>query len=110
MQGLVHPYNLHARLATHPVNPIHSQCSSCTYELCPTDFHYVQINSSKKKTGVLSPKKFVERLKKDNELFRSYMHQVCEGRGPGVSTEAAVLSGSEPGGGEENIQTLDLIL
>ncbi|MEW5306345.1 MAG: hypothetical protein WDW36_008814 [Sanguina aurantia] len=36
---------------------------------------FVMINGSKKKTGTLSPKKFVERLKKDNELFRSYMHQ-----------------------------------
>ncbi len=36
----------------------------------------VQIQASKKKTGVIPPRKFVQRLKKDNELFRSYMHQV----------------------------------
>lgn len=36
---------------------------------------FVQINSQKKKTGVIPPKKFVQRLKRDNELFRSYMHQ-----------------------------------
>ena len=36
----------------------------------------VQINNKKKKTGVIAPKKFVQRLKRDNELFRSYMHQV----------------------------------
>jgi hypothetical protein len=35
-----------------------------------------QIQNSKKKTGVIPPKKFVARLKRDNELFRSYMHQV----------------------------------
>ncbi|GIM01501.1 hypothetical protein Vretimale_6301 [Volvox reticuliferus] len=35
-----------------------------------------QINSSKKKTGVVSPKKFVNRLRRDNELFRGHMHQV----------------------------------
>lgn len=36
----------------------------------------MQINNKKKKTGVIAPKKFVQRLKRDNELFRSYMHQV----------------------------------
>ena len=36
----------------------------------------VQIHSQKKRTGVIAPKRFVQRLKKDNELFRSYMHQV----------------------------------
>jgi hypothetical protein len=35
-----------------------------------------QINTAKKKTGVISPKKFVQRLKRDNELFSGYMHQV----------------------------------
>ena len=38
-----------------------------------------QINSTKKKTGVISPKKFVQRLKRDNELFSGYMHQVSVG-------------------------------
>lgn len=41
-----------------------------------------QINSSKKKVGVISPKKFVQRLKRDNELFRGHMHQVPYGVGP----------------------------
>lgn len=36
---------------------------------------FVQINTSKKRTGVISPKKFINQLKRDNELFRSYMHQ-----------------------------------
>ena len=37
---------------------------------------FTQIHSQKKKTGTIAPKKFVARLKKDNELFRSnYMHQ-----------------------------------
>ncbi|XP_074302447.1 ubiquitin carboxyl-terminal hydrolase 3-like [Silene latifolia] len=36
---------------------------------------FSQINSQKKKTGVIAPKRFVQRLKKQNELFRSYMHQ-----------------------------------
>ena len=35
----------------------------------------LQIHSQRKRTGVLAPKRFVQRLKKDNELFRSYMHQ-----------------------------------
>lgn len=36
----------------------------------------VQIHTHKKKTGVIAPRRFVQRLKRDNELFRSYMHQV----------------------------------
>lgn len=35
----------------------------------------LQISTQKKKTGVIAPKRFVQRLKKENELFRSYMHQ-----------------------------------
>ncbi len=42
----------------------------------PRLFVDVQIHSQKKRTGVIAPKRFVQRLKKDNELFRSYMHQV----------------------------------
>ena len=38
----------------------------------------LQIHSQKRRTGVIAPKRFVQRLKKDNELFRSYMHQVRE--------------------------------
>ena len=34
-----------------------------------------QIQSQKRKAGILAPKRFVQRLKRDNELFRSYMHQ-----------------------------------
>jgi len=41
---------------------------------------YSEIAFSKRRTGVLPPKKFVQRLKKDNELFRSYMHQDAGGR------------------------------
>ncbi|KAG9135268.1 hypothetical protein Leryth_015173 [Lithospermum erythrorhizon] len=36
---------------------------------------FIQISSQKKKTGVIAPKRFVQRLKKQNEIFRSYMHQ-----------------------------------
>ncbi|KAJ9522659.1 hypothetical protein QJQ45_019733 [Haematococcus lacustris] len=36
---------------------------------------FAQINTTKKKTGVISPKKFVQQLKRDNELFNGYMHQ-----------------------------------
>lgn len=39
--------------------------------------HGMQIHNQKRKVGVIAPKRFVQRLKKDNELFRSYMHQVC---------------------------------
>jgi ubiquitin carboxyl-terminal hydrolase 12/46 len=34
-----------------------------------------QIASQRKRTGVLAPKRFVTRLKRDNELFRSFQHQ-----------------------------------
>ncbi|KAJ4890805.1 Ubiquitin carboxyl-terminal hydrolase 4 [Raphanus sativus] len=36
---------------------------------------FSQISGQKKKTGVIAPKRFVQRLKKQNVLFRSYMHQ-----------------------------------
>ncbi|KXS11894.1 cysteine proteinase [Gonapodya prolifera JEL478] len=36
---------------------------------------FTNIQTQKKRTGVLAPQKFVDRLKKENELFRSNMHQ-----------------------------------
>ncbi|XP_039069780.1 ubiquitin carboxyl-terminal hydrolase 3-like isoform X1 [Hibiscus syriacus] len=42
--------------------------------ICLADL-FTQISSQKKKTGAIAPKRFVQRLKKQNELFRSYMHQ-----------------------------------
>ncbi|CAI9777642.1 unnamed protein product [Fraxinus pennsylvanica] len=36
---------------------------------------FTQISSQKRKTGVIAPKRFVQRLRKQNEIFRSYMHQ-----------------------------------
>ena len=36
---------------------------------------FFEIASQKKRTGVYSPKRFIARLKRDNELFRSFMHQ-----------------------------------
>ncbi|KMZ71485.1 Ubiquitin carboxyl-terminal hydrolase 3 [Zostera marina] len=36
---------------------------------------FTQISSQKKKTGIIAPKRFVQKVKKQNELFRSYMHQ-----------------------------------
>lgn len=36
---------------------------------------FSQISTQKKKTGVIAPKRFVQRVKKQNELFRGYMHQ-----------------------------------
>lgn len=36
---------------------------------------FSQIGSQKKKTGVIAPKRFVQRVKKQNELFRGYAHQ-----------------------------------
>jgi ubiquitin carboxyl-terminal hydrolase 12/46 len=36
---------------------------------------FFSIASQKKRTGVVAPKRFIQRLKHDNELFRSFMHQ-----------------------------------
>nr|KAJ0217259.1 hypothetical protein LSAT_V11C300135660 [Lactuca sativa] len=41
---------------------------------CLTEL-FTQISTQKKKTGVIAPKRFVQRVKKENELFRGYMHQ-----------------------------------
>ncbi|MCE0481812.1 Ubiquitin carboxyl-terminal hydrolase 3, partial [Datura stramonium] len=43
--------------------------------LCSISRTATGISSQKKKTGVIAPKRFVQRLKKQNEIFRSYMHQ-----------------------------------
>eukprot|EP00894_Picocystis_sp_ML_P001329 jgi/Pico_ML_1/51846/g356.t1 len=42
---------------------------TCLHEL------FQQIAQQRKKAGVVGPKKFVNRLKKDNEMFRGYLHQ-----------------------------------
>ncbi|KAK4401877.1 Ubiquitin carboxyl-terminal hydrolase 3 [Sesamum angolense] len=36
---------------------------------------FTQISSQKKKTGVIAPKRFVQRLRKENDVFRGFMHQ-----------------------------------
>eukprot|EP01111_Echinosteliopsis_oligospora_P015414 TRINITY_DN6100_c0_g1_i1.p1 TRINITY_DN6100_c0_g1~~TRINITY_DN6100_c0_g1_i1.p1 ORF type:complete len:379 (-),score=80.65 TRINITY_DN6100_c0_g1_i1:129-1265(-) len=36
---------------------------------------FSSIATQKKKTGVLAPRKFVNKLRKENELFRGFMHQ-----------------------------------
>jgi ubiquitin C-terminal hydrolase len=35
----------------------------------------VQISTAKKRTSVVAPKRFIQRLRKDNELFRGHQHQ-----------------------------------
>jgi len=45
-----------------------------TIYTCLADL-FVQIHSHRKKSGVISPKKFVQRLKKDNDQFCGFMHQ-----------------------------------
>lgn len=65
----------------HPVLPEQGSHYSKTYSNSRSELMMiisdVQISSQKKKTGVIAPKRFVQRLKKQNELFRSYMHQVA---------------------------------
>lgn len=86
---------------------------------------FTQINSQKKKTGVIAPKRFVQRVKKQNELFRSYMHQDAHeflnfllnelvdilekeakaaksNSGPQASSEKAVANGSVNGSANGN--------
>lgn len=49
------------------------KCVQPSHQVC----FFMQISSQKKKTGVIAPKRFVQRVRKENELFRGYMHQVC---------------------------------
>ena len=52
----------------HPPVLLHKQVSNLVN---------VQISSQKRRTGVVSPKRFIQRLKRDREQFRSYdEHQV----------------------------------
>ena len=55
----------------HADGPMRRLLTPCTPCMRPT-----QISSAKKRTGAVAPKKFVNRLKFDNELFRSFQHQV----------------------------------
>ncbi|CAI5495787.1 unnamed protein product [Closterium sp. Naga37s-1] len=52
-----------------PANESEETLLTCLAEL------FNQINSQKRKTGVIAPRRFVQRVKKQKELFRSYMHQ-----------------------------------
>jgi ubiquitin carboxyl-terminal hydrolase 12/46 len=36
---------------------------------------FAMISNAKKKTGSIAPRKFIDQLKEDNELFASFMHQ-----------------------------------
>eukprot|EP01113_Clastostelium_recurvatum_P041084 TRINITY_DN6476_c0_g1_i2.p1 TRINITY_DN6476_c0_g1~~TRINITY_DN6476_c0_g1_i2.p1 ORF type:complete len:377 (-),score=67.88 TRINITY_DN6476_c0_g1_i2:25-1155(-) len=45
-----------------------------TLLLCLGDL-FTTISSNKRRSGTIAPKRFISRLRKDNELFRSYMHQ-----------------------------------
>lgn len=58
----------------------HMLCKGCTSPThCrtqrPEEPWAVQISTHKKKLGVMAPKRLIGRLRRDNELFRSYMHQ-----------------------------------
>ncbi|KAF3338331.1 ubiquitin carboxyl-terminal hydrolase 4 [Carex littledalei] len=64
---------------------------------CLADLFY-QINSSKKKTGVIAPKRFVQRVKKQNEFFRSYMHQESIAKGSPVTSSSSGGQTSLPNG------------
>lgn len=59
----------------HTVSPrrrFHRRCCTTNPEPCA-----LQISSQKRRTGVVSPKRFIQRLKRDREQFRSYdEHQV----------------------------------
>ena len=55
----------------------------------------MQISSQKKRTGVISPKRFIQKLKRDKEQFRSYdEHQVRICRAPN-SAHNCVRPGSK---------------
>lgn len=50
-----------------------------------------QVNGQKKKCGFVSPRRFVSRVKAENALFSSYMHQVSVGCVSGGSENGVVL-------------------
>lgn len=63
-----------------PAHAVHGPLPPPLMHLCCCRAALLQIQNTKKKTGVIPPKKFVQRLKRDNEQFCSYMHQVHPGR------------------------------
>ncbi|KAJ4794148.1 Ubiquitin carboxyl-terminal hydrolase 3-like protein [Rhynchospora pubera] len=68
-QQLFHYYAANAKYHTDAQSHAEENLLTCLADL------FLQINSSKKKTGVIAPKRFVQRVKKLNESFRGYMHQ-----------------------------------
>lgn len=72
LQSLYHCVPFRERLLEHGTQRagnVEESLLSCLYEL----FHHIA--EQKKKGGVIGPKKFVTRLKRDNEMFRGYLHQ-----------------------------------
>ena len=45
----------------------------------PRHHHLAQVSSQRRKCGFISPRRFVGRVKQENALFSSYMHQVGAG-------------------------------
>ncbi|XRA96245.1 ubiquitin carboxyl-terminal hydrolase [Pycnococcus provasolii] len=71
VQALYATKEFRGRLLAHKEQeaPTEESLLTCLAEL------FQQITNQRRKTGTISPKKFMSRVRADNELFRSYMHQ-----------------------------------
>ncbi|OEL33018.1 Ubiquitin carboxyl-terminal hydrolase 4 [Dichanthelium oligosanthes] len=68
----------------------------------------LQISNQKKKTGVIAPKRFIQRLKKQNEIFRSYMHQDAHEFLNFLLNELVDILEKEHNAARESLQNLSL--
>ncbi|KAF8718105.1 hypothetical protein HU200_025585 [Digitaria exilis] len=69
---------------------------------------FSQISNQKKKTGVIAPKRFIQRLKKQNEIFRSYMHQDAHEFLNFLLNELVDILEKEHNAARESLQNLSL--
>ncbi|KAJ3411465.1 hypothetical protein HDV05_002154 [Chytridiales sp. JEL 0842] len=70
---------MYAFIASRIIQPLQSEDSGANGKeetlLTALQDLFLKITCQKKRTGVLAPSQFVQKLKKENELFRSSMHQ-----------------------------------
>uniref|UniRef100_A0A0E0NGR4 Ubiquitin carboxyl-terminal hydrolase n=1 Tax=Oryza rufipogon TaxID=4529 RepID=A0A0E0NGR4_ORYRU len=74
LQALYHCIPFREQLLEYYATYKNTEDSEDNLLTCLADL-FAQITLAKKRTGVLAPKRFVQRVRKQNELFRSYMHQ-----------------------------------
>jgi ubiquitin carboxyl-terminal hydrolase 12/46 len=71
-----------AQVCCHGSDAVHGPCpcrvrapGKGLSDSAPPPAPFSQIATSKKRSSVVAPKRFIQRLRLDNELFRSHMHQ-----------------------------------